>query len=97
MKQLLLIVLLSASCSALAAPATAQRYQIVVSPHLRADTFLLDTQTGRVWRQTTFSNLTDQPTVWEEMLREDNPLGGRGLTGKQLEMLYPILKEEPAQ
>jgi hypothetical protein len=27
-----------------------QRYQIVFNPNVRADTFLLDTQTGRVWQ-----------------------------------------------
>lgn len=43
------------------------RYQIVFSPNVRADTFLLDTQKGRVWQMTKFSDLPGEPTAWNEM------------------------------
>jgi len=43
------------------------RYQIVFSPHVRADTFLLDTQKGRVWQMTKFSDLQGEPSAWAEM------------------------------
>ena len=43
------------------------RYQIVFSPHVRADTFLLDTQKGRVWQMTKFSDLPGAPTAWNEV------------------------------
>jgi len=48
------------------------RYQIVMSPHNARDTFLLDTQTGRVWQLTMFSFLSDDPVVWNAMPRIDN-------------------------
>lgn len=48
------------------------RYQIVISPHVRADTFLLDTATGRVWINTQFSDLKGEPTVWQVMDRVDS-------------------------
>jgi hypothetical protein len=40
------------------------RYQIVVSPGVRADTFLLDTATGKTWVQTAITDVEDEPTVW---------------------------------
>lgn len=42
-----------------------RRYQIVFNPNVRADTFLLDTETGKIWRRAMFSDLPDQPTAWE--------------------------------
>ena len=32
------------------------RYQIVINPTVRADTFLLDSETGRVWQMTQYTN-----------------------------------------
>jgi hypothetical protein len=49
------------------------RYQIVTSPHNARDTFLLDTETGRVWQLTVFSFLNDDPVVWNLMPRIDTP------------------------
>lgn len=40
------------------------RYQIIVSPGVRADTFLLDTATGKTWVQTTITDVEDEPTLW---------------------------------
>ena len=48
------------------------RYQIVTSPHNARDTFLLDTETGRVWQLTVFSFLNDEPVVWNVMPRIDD-------------------------
>ena len=45
------------------------RFRIVFSPHARADTFLLDTQTGRVWQ---LMGLNGEPTAWAPMTRLDN-------------------------
>jgi len=42
----------------------AGRYQIFYSPHMRADTFLLDTETGKTWGRIDFSDLPGKPTVW---------------------------------
>lgn len=48
------------------------RYQIVFSPHLRADTFLLDTQKGRVWVMAKFSDIAGQPSAFDEVDVIDN-------------------------
>jgi len=47
------------------------RYQIVFSPLIRADTFLLDTQSGRTWQIVKFEDLQDAPRVWEPLNRFD--------------------------
>jgi hypothetical protein len=47
------------------------RYQIVTSPHNVRDTFLLDTGTGRVWRLVRYTDMENEPTVWDEMPRND--------------------------
>jgi hypothetical protein len=54
-------------------PSTTQgRYVIVFSPLARADTFLLDTETGRVWQLTTYTDVAGEPRVWRNMLRIDS-------------------------
>jgi hypothetical protein len=50
------------------------RYQIVINPQARADTFLLDTATGRVWQLVQYSDLKDTPPAWQLMKRIDNDL-----------------------
>jgi hypothetical protein len=40
------------------------RYQLVINPQVRADTFLLDTATGRIWTKVQYTDLKGQPTVW---------------------------------
>ncbi|MCC6498580.1 MAG: hypothetical protein IT193_20250 [Propionibacteriaceae bacterium] len=50
-----------------AAPTGTQggRYQIIFNPSgIRADTFLLDTQTGKIWRPTKYTDLRGEPTAW---------------------------------
>ncbi|HCR86548.1 MAG TPA: hypothetical protein DIV86_07725 [Alphaproteobacteria bacterium] len=43
------------------------RYQIVFNPNAASDTFLLDTKTGRVWRNVKFIDIEGDPEVWREM------------------------------
>jgi hypothetical protein len=50
----------------------AGRFQIVVSSHLRADTFLVDTSTGRIWRPAKYTDLKEEPTVWRLETRVDS-------------------------
>jgi hypothetical protein len=51
---------------------TEGRFQIVMRDGVRADTFLLDTQEGRVWQLTQFTGIDSQPTVWVPMKRIDS-------------------------
>jgi hypothetical protein len=48
------------------------RYQIVINPNIRADTFLLDTQSGKVWIPVVCSNCNGEPSRWMYMDRVDN-------------------------
>jgi hypothetical protein len=41
-------------------------------PDIRADTFLLDTQTGRIWTPVVYSNVKGQPTIWKYEERIDD-------------------------
>jgi hypothetical protein len=43
-----------------------------MSPHGARDTFLLNTETGRVWQLTVFTFLNGEPVVWNAMPRIDN-------------------------
>ena len=42
----------------------AGRYRIVMRDGIRADTFLLDTVDGRVWRPRTYTDVEGGPQVW---------------------------------
>lgn len=53
-----------------AAPAPG-RYQILYSPNARADTFMLDTSTGRVWQFVTYIDLDGDPHAWRLLSRID--------------------------
>ena len=55
-----------------AAASAAGRYQIVFSPLSRADTFLVDTQTGKIWQRTSFPFLVGEPEAWIYQTRLDN-------------------------
>jgi hypothetical protein len=48
------------------------RYQIVINPNVRADTILLDTETGNTWIQTQVTDVKDAPTIWVFRERVDN-------------------------
>ena len=79
-----LAVILAGCCIALLAQSTysaapqarpsssAGRYQLVVNPSARADTFLLDTATGHVWQRTKYTDLPGQPEVWQIQDRVDS-------------------------
>src|SRR5262249_11304728 len=41
------------------------RYRIIINENVRADTFLLDTQTGRIWTSVKYTDLEGEPTVWK--------------------------------
>lgn len=45
-------------------PSYPGRFQIIINPSARIDTFLLDTETGDTWVQTVIPNATGSPTIW---------------------------------
>ncbi len=49
-----------------------QRFVIVFSPHSDGTTYLLDTETGRVWQARQATGAVGEPTVWTYMDRVDN-------------------------
>jgi len=65
-----------------------QRYQIFLTPTSLTETYLVDTQKGRVWRKVMITD-TKPPNqlVWEEMDVIDNK-GEIGITGKDFEKEY---------
>ncbi len=48
------------------------RYQIFFSPHARADVYLVDTKTGKVWTNVQYTDVQGQPTVWKYQERIDS-------------------------
>lgn len=48
------------------------RYQIIFNPNVRADLFLLDTETGRTWVHVEASDYQGNPTFWQYQARIDN-------------------------
>jgi hypothetical protein len=64
------------------ASTTQGRYQIILGPMTRQDTYLLDTQTGQVWRLTTMTNLKAEPDVWRIMDKIDNKCDYEHLVSK---------------
>lgn len=62
----------------------AGRYQIVINPNIRADTILLDTQTGQTWTQTQISDVEGEPTVWMFRDRLDNDLAFINWAGRRV-------------
>lgn len=40
------------------------RYQLVINPNGRVDTFLIDTETGKTWQRTQLTDLEGEPEVW---------------------------------
>jgi hypothetical protein len=47
------------------------RYQLVFNPAVRADTFLIDTQTGKIWSRVQFTDIQGEPDVWRAEDRID--------------------------
>ena len=87
----LLSMLMLAGCDKLSINGQ-QRFQIVSNPNARIDTFLLDTQKGKVWRMVKITDLEGQPTIWEPMEIID-PDGEIGITPKTLLERYPPVKK----
>jgi len=54
------------------APSQNGRFQIFFSPITRADTFLVDTQTGRTWRLTQYVDVKGEPSAWMYVDRLDD-------------------------
>jgi hypothetical protein len=65
------------------------RFQIVFSPHMRMDTFLLDTTTGQTWTPVAITNRQNSPTEWREIFREDNA-AWKSSTYLPLDIAHPI-------
>jgi hypothetical protein len=75
------------------------RYQLVFDPHTGTNTYLVDTQKGRVWLLTKFTDMYTQPTAFNEV----DVIDQDGQTGKTWEVFfetYKIMEEKaraPAQ
>jgi len=48
------------------------RYRVSFSPHGIKDTFLVDTQEGRVWRMVTAVDVPGEPSLWSRVPRLDD-------------------------
>ena len=75
MHRLSVLLLLLVTCAAqtktpaktnTSVPEPCGRYQLFISPGNAADTFLLDTATGRMWRRIKAVDLEDDPIIWAE-------------------------------
>lgn len=73
-----------ASASTISQPG---RYQIFFNPNIRADTFLVDTETGKIWRMQTFTDVVGEPTVWLPETRLDSQA--------EIDRFLSALKPEP--
>lgn len=70
-----------------------KRFEIIFNPNARADTFLLDTQKGKVWQLTKITDVESQPTVWQPLEIID-PEGDIGITPKTFLERYPFIKKK---
>jgi hypothetical protein len=50
------------------------RYQLFFSPHARADQYLVDTETGRVWEKVSYTDLVGDPEIWLALPRIDGDI-----------------------
>lgn len=55
-----------------AASTQSGRFYIFHNPSIRADTFLVDSETGSVWYTTRYSDVVNDPAVWIKMERLDS-------------------------
>jgi len=88
----LLSMLMLTGCDQLPSSGS-QRFQIVFNPNVRADTFLIDTQKGKVWQLSKFTSVENQPTAWEPMEIID-PDGDIGVTPKTFFERHPPIKKK---
>lgn len=87
-----LSILALAGCDQLQS-SQAPRYQIVINQGVRADTFMIDTQKGKVWQLTKITDVENQPTVWQPMMVIDNS-GDTGIKAKEFLDMYPLTKKK---
>lgn len=64
---------------------TGPRFQIIYKADIRADTWLLDTQEGRVWRSATYADYEGQPSVWKFEPRFDSVTDRREFESQLIE------------
>jgi hypothetical protein len=79
-------VLISQVQQKLATPAQearTARYQIVISPLTARDTWLLDTQTGKVWKRVIFTDIEGTPEIWDPQPRFDNAVDEAAWAARQ--------------
>ena len=75
-------------------PSEIGRYQIVFGRFARADAYLLDTKTGRVWSFAIDPSREGDPGFWKEEAVEDNPYS---LSFKELLNTHPPKKKKSAE
>ena len=75
---------------------TPDRYQIVFTPDVPGDTFLLDTSSGRVWRMTHITDLKGEPDVWMYMWRVDSEAERTALYTEHGKKVAPVVAVAPA-
>lgn len=61
------------------------RFQIVMNPQVRADTFLVDTENGRIWQQVRYTDVKGEPLVWQYQERVDNAVELAAWVRRQLQ------------
>lgn len=61
---------------------------------MRADTFLLDTETGKTWRMTSYTDLKGNPDLWLFIDRADDDYQ-LGLWIKTQTFKEPVQKANP--
>jgi hypothetical protein len=83
-----------ASAQATASSSRNGRYVIAFSPATKPETFLVDTQKGRVWQLAKFTELEGEPTLWKGIVaiddakeRADRIPGS--IDSGQLQSIYP--------
>lgn len=70
-----------------------KRFQVIFNPNARIDTFLLDTQKGKVWQLTRITDVENQPLVWQPMEIIDVD-GDIGISPKTFIERHPPLKKK---
>ena len=79
----------------------AGRYQIFFSPHARADVYLLDTETGKIWRPVTITNASDSnlsgapPEIWLYQERVDTETEFKVWQAAHLPTISPPVPANP--
>ena len=72
------------------------RYQVVFGPHARADTFLVDTQKGRIWQLVKFKDIEGEPAAFDEIAVVDES-GEIGMSAANFRRQYESEKTPKTQ